>query len=357
MPLSADVAQVFRDYPRIYFACHREHVRDPKTGVDVSARQVSILDHLDANHPTMLSDLAKHLGVTPATMSLAIGRLVDRGYVTRVLDPVDRRKVQLRLTATAFASRTPTRCSRPTLVEDMLDQLSTTDRRAALHGLELLARAAGAAQKARTQATKRTSQTQQLTADPSRARDDTPMKCPHHPRVSIALGHRDHRDRRRRCCRATTSRRSRRESPRRPRPFGPLITDPAKFPAWRGDVTKVDLLPPAPHGSVVARALASRRDHDGGRPRRTAAQDDRANRRRRACPTAASGSTRSRPTATRRAASPSPRRARSTIRSSASFRDSSWGTPRRSTHISARSAAISGPSRRRRVLAGGRHGV
>ena len=68
MRLSADVAQVFRDYPRIYFACHREHVRDPKNGIDVSSRQVSILDHLDANHPTMLSDLAKHLGVTPATM-------------------------------------------------------------------------------------------------------------------------------------------------------------------------------------------------------------------------------------------------------------------------------------------------
>jgi hypothetical protein len=67
MRLSADVAAVFRDYPRIYFACHREHVRDPKAGVDVSARQVSILDHLDANHPTMLSDLAAQKARTQAT--------------------------------------------------------------------------------------------------------------------------------------------------------------------------------------------------------------------------------------------------------------------------------------------------
>jgi DNA-binding MarR family transcriptional regulator len=155
MRLAADVAQVFRDYPRIYFACHREHVRDPKSGVDVSARQVSILDHLDANHPTMLSDLAKHLGVTPATMSLAIGRLVERGYVTRVLDPVDRRKVQLRLTADGVRVTNANSVLEPALVEDMLSQLSSADRRAALHGLELLARAAGAAQKARTQAVKR----------------------------------------------------------------------------------------------------------------------------------------------------------------------------------------------------------
>jgi hypothetical protein len=43
----------------------------------------------------------------------------------------------------------------PTLVEDMLSQLSAADRRAALQGLALLARAAGAAQKARTQVVKR----------------------------------------------------------------------------------------------------------------------------------------------------------------------------------------------------------
>src|SRR5215813_3714125 len=158
MPMTADVAQVFRDYPRIYFACHREHVRDPKTEVDVSARQVSILDHLDANHPTMLSDLAQHLGVTPATMSLAIGRLVERGYVTRVLDPVDRRKVQLRLTADGVRVTNANSVLEPTLVEEMLDQLSAKDRAAALRGLELLARAAGTAQQARTKASKRSRQ-------------------------------------------------------------------------------------------------------------------------------------------------------------------------------------------------------
>lgn len=155
MSLHPDVAQVFRDYPRIYFACHREHVRDPKTGVDVSSRQVSILDHLDAKQPTMLSDLAKHLGVTPATMSLAIGRLVERGYVTRILDPVDRRKVQLRLTADGARVTNANSVLEPSLVEDMLNELPADDRRAALKGLALLARAAGAAQKARTQALKR----------------------------------------------------------------------------------------------------------------------------------------------------------------------------------------------------------
>jgi DNA-binding MarR family transcriptional regulator len=156
MDLRPDVASVFRDYPRIYFACHREHVRDPQSGTQVSSRQVSILDHLDADAPTMLTDLALHMGVTAATMSIAIGRLVAQGYVTRVLDPVDRRKVQLRLTAAGARVCAANSVLEPTLVGEMLDQLSAAERKAALHGLELLARAGQAAQRARSKLTTKT---------------------------------------------------------------------------------------------------------------------------------------------------------------------------------------------------------
>ena len=156
MRLSPDVASVFRDYPRIYFACHRRHVRDDVSGQTISAHQVSILDHLDIDSPTMLSDLADHMGVTPATMSIAIGRLVDQGYVTRILDPADRRKVQLRLTEAGVRICAANSVLEPTLVAEMLDQLSAADRKAALRGLSLLGRAAVAAQQARSRSAKRT---------------------------------------------------------------------------------------------------------------------------------------------------------------------------------------------------------
>ena len=154
MRLRPDVAQVFRDYPRIYFACHRRHVRDPKTGAQVSQRQVSILDHLDAAAPMVLGDLADHLGVTSATMSIAVGQLVDQGYVTRVIDPVDRRKVQLRLTDAGVRICAANSVLEPALVQDMLDQLSERDRKAALRGLALLGAAATNAQQARAHAAK-----------------------------------------------------------------------------------------------------------------------------------------------------------------------------------------------------------
>jgi DNA-binding MarR family transcriptional regulator len=88
-------------------------------------------------------------------MSIAIGRLVEQGYVTRVLDPVDRRKVQLRLTDAGVRICAANSVLEPTLVEDMLGQLSAADRKLALRGLALLGRAAVAAQQARSRSAKR----------------------------------------------------------------------------------------------------------------------------------------------------------------------------------------------------------
>ena len=92
-------------YPRIYFACHTRHVRDPQSGRLLSRHQASVLDHLDEIEPTTLNDLARHMGVTAATMSLTIDRLEGKGYVVRLRDTADRRRVQLRLTSAGVRIR------------------------------------------------------------------------------------------------------------------------------------------------------------------------------------------------------------------------------------------------------------
>ncbi|AHG93885.1 regulatory protein MarR (plasmid) [Gemmatirosa kalamazoonensis] len=155
--LPDDVAAVFRDYPRIYFGCHRRHVRDPDSGALVSTHQVSILDHLDTVQPTILGELAEHMGVTPGTMSIAVGRLVRQGYVDRVLDPADRRRVQLRLTDAGARVRAAHSVLEPDLVADMLAELPAAERRAALDGLAALARAAVAAQQRRSRSLSKSS--------------------------------------------------------------------------------------------------------------------------------------------------------------------------------------------------------
>jgi DNA-binding MarR family transcriptional regulator len=138
------VRRVLEAYPRIYFACHTRHVRDPQSGEDVSAHQASILDHLDEVDAISMSDLAGHMGVTVATMSLTIDRLERKGYVRRDRDPHDGRRVLLRATAAGIRLREAKSVLDPVRVEQVLSQLSHADRQAALHGLQMLARASDA---------------------------------------------------------------------------------------------------------------------------------------------------------------------------------------------------------------------
>src|SRR4026207_2155544 len=79
-------------YPRIYFASHTRHVRHPQSQRILRRHRASILDHLDELAPTTVMDLAGHMGVTAATMSLAIDRLERKGYVVRLKDAKDRRR-------------------------------------------------------------------------------------------------------------------------------------------------------------------------------------------------------------------------------------------------------------------------
>lgn len=131
-------------YPRIYFACHRRHLRDPQTHHHLSRHQATILDHLDELEPRTVMDLAGHMGVTAATMSLAIDRLERKGYVARLRDAADRRRVHVRLTAAGVRVRDASSVLDPVRVDALLARLTEDERARAIHGLELLARAASA---------------------------------------------------------------------------------------------------------------------------------------------------------------------------------------------------------------------
>jgi len=133
---------VLKCYPQIYFACHRRHIRDEKTGVVLSAHQASVLDHLDDMDGTNLLELARHMGVTASTMSLMVDRLERGGHVTRERSKEDGRRVVLRLTPAGVRIKRQQNVLEPNLVEAMLGNLSEQQRDDALRGLELLAEAA-----------------------------------------------------------------------------------------------------------------------------------------------------------------------------------------------------------------------
>jgi DNA-binding MarR family transcriptional regulator len=143
------VSRVLGDYPKIYFACHTRHVRDPRTDEKISAHQASILDHLDEVQATRLTDLAEHIAVTPGTMSVHVARLEAKGYLVRTRDTGDARCVRLRLSAAGRRIRTARSVLDPDRVGEMLSCLTPADRRLALVGLRLLAQAAQASMRKR----------------------------------------------------------------------------------------------------------------------------------------------------------------------------------------------------------------
>jgi DNA-binding MarR family transcriptional regulator len=138
------VREVLRCYPRIYFACHARHRQDPRTGARLSAQRAGVLDHLDAVEGTALKDLARHMGVTPATMSVTVDRLVAEGYVLRRRDAGDGRRVRLQLSAAVARMKEAEEVLEPGRVASLLQRLTPFDRARALDGLRLLAGAADA---------------------------------------------------------------------------------------------------------------------------------------------------------------------------------------------------------------------
>ncbi|MBR8840041.1 MAG: MarR family transcriptional regulator [Stigonema ocellatum SAG 48.90 = DSM 106950] len=63
----------------------------------LSVPQFRTLAFLDRNPGASLSELAEHLGVTRATASATIERLVQRNFVHRNNDPEERRRIVLNL--------------------------------------------------------------------------------------------------------------------------------------------------------------------------------------------------------------------------------------------------------------------
>jgi DNA-binding MarR family transcriptional regulator len=65
----------------------------------ITLPQCVILDTLNKNGESNMSDLARNMSVTTAAMTGIVDRLVRDGYVIRASDPDDRRVIKIRLTA------------------------------------------------------------------------------------------------------------------------------------------------------------------------------------------------------------------------------------------------------------------
>lgn len=136
------VREVQRLYPQIYLACHVDHVRASSTKWRLSSRDSSILAHLDNGRGMSPRDLASHLSVAPSTLSAAIRRLTDLGYISSDPAQADLRQRELRLTARGADAMAEASVLDGARVAKLLKLLDAKSREAAVSGLRLLAGAA-----------------------------------------------------------------------------------------------------------------------------------------------------------------------------------------------------------------------
>ena len=71
-------------------------------GVKLSMSEVHTLENIQKSESKTMSDVAKRSLVTQGTLTVAVNRLQEKGYIIREKDDVDRRIVRLNLTSKAM---------------------------------------------------------------------------------------------------------------------------------------------------------------------------------------------------------------------------------------------------------------
>jgi DNA-binding MarR family transcriptional regulator len=110
---------------------------------DISATQYRILYYLHLGH-TIQSDLAFQLAVSKQSVTRIVDTLVDRRYLTRRVDPIDRRQVIHAITAKGERALARTDQILEKYLMFILQDLDDAEIESANEGLRLIGRAAQA---------------------------------------------------------------------------------------------------------------------------------------------------------------------------------------------------------------------
>ena len=110
-------------------------IRAEKSDEALSDGQIAVLGNLYRNGTQTLGQLAERERVSAPSMNRTVNCLEEGGYLTRVADDVDRRKVNIALTEAGRAVVKATISKRDAWLTNRLRELSREDR-------EVLARAA-----------------------------------------------------------------------------------------------------------------------------------------------------------------------------------------------------------------------
>jgi DNA-binding MarR family transcriptional regulator len=105
---------------------------------DLSVPQFRALAFVRRNPGASLSEVAEHLGLTPPATSTLVDLLVTRELVDRELNPTNRRRVTLTLTALGASTLAAAHADARDRLAELLAALSTDERAVVARAMRLL---------------------------------------------------------------------------------------------------------------------------------------------------------------------------------------------------------------------------
>lgn len=117
-------------------------LRREDDGSGLSAPRLSALSCIVGEGPVSLAELAHAEQVRPPTMSRIVDALVERGLVSRIADPRDRRSVRIMATEAGSRLLAGGGERRVHALVGRLHKLADSERRALARGVEILERLA-----------------------------------------------------------------------------------------------------------------------------------------------------------------------------------------------------------------------
>ncbi len=110
---------------------------------NMTPSQRSVLASLDRSGPLRSGELAKVENISPPSLSGIVGRLEDRGLVTRRSDPSDARSTIVEATSEATAALERARQERTAFLVKAIERLDDPQRAALMDALPVLDRLVG----------------------------------------------------------------------------------------------------------------------------------------------------------------------------------------------------------------------
>lgn len=107
-------------------------------GSTVSITEIHIIEKIGAMEPVRMSELAKSIGITLATLTVACDKLEAKGLVSRARSHTDRRVVNITLTPKGRAAYEHHKAFHERMIASVLDTLSPEQTAVLVQSLEKL---------------------------------------------------------------------------------------------------------------------------------------------------------------------------------------------------------------------------